>query len=102
MPEYLRLCGASDLPEEDEVKECTLGDRVFCVANIGGRYFALDNVCAHRGGPLGQGIVVQGKVVCPWHGWMYDVQTGVPDIDPNCRVAVHELQISGDDVLIAV
>jgi nitrite reductase/ring-hydroxylating ferredoxin subunit len=60
----------------------------------------MDNVCAHRGGPLGQGVILDGKVVCPWHGWMYDPKTGIPDVNPNLRVAVYPLKLQGDDVLI--
>ena len=61
------------MPQRDKV---SLGEKVFCVANIDGTYSAMDNVCVHRGGSLGQGVVLDGKVVCPWHGWMYDVRNG--------------------------
>ena len=80
--------------------EFTLGDRVICVANIAGEYCAMDNVCLHRGGPLGQGMVEDGKIVCPWHGWQYDPKTGVATHNPNAKVAVYPLKIEGEDVLV--
>lgn len=98
----LRLCAASELPVDGEAKELTLGERTICVANVDGHYAAMDNVCAHRGGPLGQGVVLDGKVVCPWHGWMYDPKTGIPDVDSSLRVAVYDISISGDDVMITI
>ena len=44
--------------------------------NIEGRYFAIDDVCPHRGGPLSEGELEGGAVVCPWHGAMFDLATG--------------------------
>ncbi len=102
MLETVRLCAVTDLPANDEAKEFKLGEKVICVANVDGKYAALDNVCCHRGGPLGQGVVLDGKIVCPWHGWMFDPATGVPDVDPQLRVNVYALKISGDDVMITV
>lgn len=100
MPGFVKLASRSDLPKAGEAKEFTLGHRVICVANIGGTYSAVDNVCIHRGGPLGQGVIMDGKLICPWHGWRYDVTTGVPMENPNLKVDVYRLKIEGDDVLI--
>jgi nitrite reductase (NADH) small subunit len=41
-----------------------------------GRVFATDNQCPHRGGPLAEGIVGDGKVICPLHNWKIDLATG--------------------------
>jgi nitrite reductase/ring-hydroxylating ferredoxin subunit len=98
--EFVKIANRADLPAEGEAKEFTLGDKVVCIANVDGRYSAMDNVCVHRGGPLGQGVVLDGKVVCPWHGWMYDPQTGVPDVNPKMKVAVYPIKIEGDDVFV--
>lgn len=50
--------------------------REVAIYNVEGQFYALDNRCPHRGGPLGEGFV-DGKVVfCPLHGWGFDVQTG--------------------------
>lgn len=38
--------------------------------------FALDDACPHRGGPLSEGDVVDGEVICPWHFWAFDLGTG--------------------------
>ena len=97
-----KIANKSDLPEEGEAKEFPLGEKVVCVANVQGAYSAMDNVCIHRGGPLGQGIVMDGKIVCPWHGWMYDTKTGAADVDPSSRVQVYTLKVEGEDVMIEV
>ena len=52
--------------------------RSIAVFNVGGQFYALDNICMHRGGPLGEGFVDQNNltVQCPWHGSQFDVKTG--------------------------
>lgn len=95
-----RIASKSDLPIEGQAKEFTLAGKVICVANVGGEFSAMDNVCLHRGGPLGQGMVEDGKIVCPWHGWQYDPKTGEVGHNPNARVAVYPLTIEGEEVFI--
>ncbi len=100
MPQFVKIATRFDLPGPDEAKEFTVGDKVICIANINGAYAAVDNVCIHRGGPLGQGIVMDGKLICPWHGWQYDVTTGVPEQNPELKVAVYRFKVEGDDVFV--
>jgi len=100
MTETVKIARKSELPSQDEAKEFTVGDRVICLANVGGELSAMDNVCLHRGGPLGQGIVTDGKIVCPWHGWQYDPRSGAATHDPAAKVKVYPVKIEGDDVLI--
>lgn len=95
-----KIAQKSDLPPVGEAKEFTLGEKIICVANVAGEYSALDNVCIHRGGPLGQGVVEDGKITCPWHGWQYHPKTGEAGHNPNAKVAVYPLQIQGEDVLV--
>ena len=95
-----KLTTKSGLPDNGEAKEFPLGEKTVCLANVNGACAAMDNICVHRGGPLGQGIVMDGKVVCPWHGWMYNPKTGAADADPNARVKVYPLKIEGDDVMV--
>ena len=46
------------------------------LARVGSAVYACGDVCAHRGGPLGEGKLTGTRLACPWHGWMYDVRTG--------------------------
>ena len=43
--------------------------------------FALDGMCAHQGGPIAEGRVEGGCVTCPWHGWQYELATGIQTIN---------------------
>jgi len=100
MSDFVKLTITSELPPENEAKEFTLGDKVICVANVNGTITAMDNVCLHRGGPLGQGMIEGGKVVCTWHGWQWDPKTGEAVHNPAAKVAVYPLKMENGDVMI--
>ena len=100
MTAFTKLTTQSELPAVNEAKEFSCGNKEICIANINGSYSAMDNVCLHRGGPIGQGFVKQGKVVCPWHGWEYDVKTGAAAHNAAARVAVYAIKVEGDSVLV--
>src|SRR5438270_123812 len=100
MAEFRKLATKADLPAENKAKEFSLEGKMICVANVGGVISAMDNVCIHRGGPLGTGVVMEGKVICPWHGWAYDTQTGAVAHNPAIKAQVFQIKVEGDDVLV--
>ena len=97
---FVRIASQSELPLNNQAREFPCGDKTICVANVNGTITAMDNVCLHRGGPLGQGVIEKGKLICPWHGWAWDPSTGQAVHNPNARVAVYPLKIENDEVLI--
>jgi len=102
MPGFVKLAVQSELPASDEAKEFSCGNKTICIANVNGEFSALDGVCPHRGGPLGQGTIENGKVVCPWHGWAWDPKTGAAVQDARMKVAVYPMKIEGGDVMVEV
>ena len=66
------------LPELDEHGRAafTHRGRVFAVFTHQGEVVVLDGRCPHKGGPLGEGLVRDGAVVCPWHWYRFDLGTG--------------------------
>jgi nitrite reductase (NADH) small subunit len=84
------------------IREVQLGGTTIAVANVGGSFYAINNTCLHRGGPLGQGAL-EGKVVtCPWHGWQYDVTTGKTTMNPNAGVPCYPTEVRGEEVFVDV
>ena len=102
MSGLIKLTTQSELPTEGEAREFPCGDKVICVANVNGLFSALDNVCLHRGGPLGQGMIEGDKLVCPWHGWQYDPKTGEATHNPAAKVAVYPIKVENDEVMIEI
>ena len=102
MAPLIKLATQSELPPVNEAKEVPCGDKTLCVANVDGVISAIDNVCLHRGGPLGQGVIEGGKIVCPWHGWQWNPKTGEAAHNPAAKVAVYPLKFDGEDVLVEI
>lgn len=71
------------------------------VVNLAGEYFCVEDVCTHDGGPLGEGDLDDGQLVCPRHGARFDVRTGdalaLPAFEP---VATFQVKLQDGDLLI--
>lgn len=80
--EWHRAAAADEVPEGG-AKTCSLGGRLVALLRHEGRFSALDNRCPHMGGPLGQGTIEYGRLVCPWHGREFDPFTGECDGFPD-------------------
>jgi nitrite reductase (NADH) small subunit len=96
---FTRLASQSDLPGVNEAKEFSCNGKMVCVANVDGQIHAMENTCLHRGGPLGEGVIEGGKVICPWHGWAWDPKTGQAG-PPDAKIAVYPVKIEGGELLI--
>ncbi len=66
---------------QDFAVEVLIADRVIAVFRHAGTWYAIDGMCSHQGGPLADGVVRDGCVTCPWHGWQYDLATGIQMIN---------------------
>ena len=91
-----RVAAVSDVPEgEVLVVEC--GGRSLALSNVDGELFAIDNVCTHDGGPLGEGRLRNGRVICPRHGAAFDARSGRALTLPAVRgVAAYPVSVEGD------
>lgn len=99
MSDFVRICSQVELPAADNVKEVIANGRALCVANVGGSICVLDGTCPHEGGPLGEGSIEGGKVVCPWHAFAFDPHTGANDEEPDMRAQVIESKVENGEVL---
>ncbi|MBI4597415.1 MAG: Rieske 2Fe-2S domain-containing protein [Candidatus Omnitrophica bacterium] len=82
-------------------KVVDVNGKPIAVFNCDGTFYAVENECKHQGGPLGEGTLSGNTVMCPWHGWEYDVTTGVCQLDSAITVKRFDVKVEGDDILIA-
>ncbi len=75
-------------------------DKPIALFNVAGQLFAINHVCPHRGGPLAEGTLTGSVVACPWHGWTFDVRTGLPDHPGGHSVAAYEVKVEGTSVYV--
>jgi nitrite reductase/ring-hydroxylating ferredoxin subunit len=74
--------------------------KTLALFNVDGAFYALDNACAHRGGPLGEGDLDGTVVVCPWHAWRWDVKTGANVNNPAVRMTCFPVSVDGGGVFV--
>ncbi len=72
---YIELASESDLPNGERLF-AEVGGTPIVVFNIAGKLFAIGDVCSHDNGPLGDGLIDDGNIVCPRHGAEFDLRTG--------------------------
>ena len=98
---FVRAIRKDEIPA-GMIRELQLDGKVIALANVEGKLYAINNVCLHRGGPLGQGELKGQIVTCPWHGWQYDVTTGKVAVNPAVGVETYPVEVRGDDVYVDV
>jgi len=89
----------SDVPP-GTIRELQVEGKAVALANVAGQFHAIDGICLHRGGPLGDGVLEGNIVTCPWHGWEYDVTTGKIAQNPAAGVPCYPVEVRGDDVFV--
>jgi 3-phenylpropionate/trans-cinnamate dioxygenase ferredoxin component len=73
------------------------------LARVGDRVHACGAVCAHHQGPLDQGRLSGARLTCPWHGWMFDVRTGVCLMPSRgAPIPTYRVELEAGDVWIEV
>ncbi|MGD9858055.1 MAG: Rieske (2Fe-2S) protein [Planctomycetaceae bacterium] len=99
MPQSVRAARVSEVPPGTG-QEVVIGDRLLAVYNVDGVFYALDGICPHAGGPLGEGALNGCIVTCPWHGWQFDVTTGKHCLSSQIRQSYYPTRVDGDDVFV--
>ena len=92
----------SEIPPE-RVTVFQIGDHDVAVCNVGGQFYAIDDLCTHDGGSLDQGELEGDEIECPRHGARFNVTTGeaiqLPAFEP---VETHEVRVDGDTLQVGV
>ena len=100
MPTFVTACAVRDIVPGTG-KQLTVGGKDVALFNVDGTFYAVDNTCPHRGGPLAEGEVEGCAVTCPWHAWTFDLKTGESLID-DLKVACYQAKVEGESVLIGI
>jgi 3-phenylpropionate/trans-cinnamate dioxygenase ferredoxin subunit len=102
MSSFVKVATRDELPDRGK-KVLDIDGRSVALFHVDGNYYAIDDVCTHDGGPLAEGDLIDCEIQCPRHGARFDLKTGrplcMPAIEP---VAVHLVEIRGDDIYVAI
>ena len=96
---YVKVGSLSRLPP-GSVSEALVGDGTYAICNVGGEIHALDGICPHAGGPLGQGALHGTTLVCPWHAWEFDTTSGACIFNDDIRIPIFPVRVEIDEVLV--
>ena len=103
MSEYVTVAKVADVPA-GEARIVEANGRSIALCHVAGdRIYAIDNVCTHDSGPLGDGTLRGEEIECPRHGALFDVKSGAAQTLPAVRgVRAYDVRVVDDDVQIAL
>jgi 3-phenylpropionate/trans-cinnamate dioxygenase ferredoxin subunit len=102
MSEYVKVAKVSDVPDPGR-KMLEVDDALVVLFHVQGRFYCLNDVCTHDGGPLGEGELCDHAIACPRHGAKFDLRTGAALTMPATEATVvHEVKVEGGEVYVRI
>jgi nitrite reductase (NADH) small subunit len=101
MSQFVEAGRVEDFPP-GSVRRIPNGDRAIAIYHTPAGFFATDDVCPHRGGPLSGGDLIGNEINCPWHLWAFDVRSGRCAGNPDIAVATYPLVVENGRVLVNI
>lgn len=99
---WYKVAQVDELPE-GQVTTVVAGYKAVCLTHTASHGFtALDNRCPHQGGPLGEGQLDGRWLICPWHGYEYDPQTGEPPEGYGDHATPLPLEVREDGLYVQI
>ncbi len=102
MAGFVKVASTGDLaPGRGKMVE--VSGKKIALFNLEGSFYAIDDTCPHVGGPLSEGEIQGEKVICPWHGSIFNIKTGEV-LGPPARteVASYNVRVEGTDIEVEV
>jgi 3-phenylpropionate/trans-cinnamate dioxygenase ferredoxin component len=100
MSDFVTVAKAAEIPDPGR-KVVEVDEQLVVVIHTAGQFYAIDDVCTHDGGPLGEGTLDGFAIACPRHGAKFDVRDGRALTMPATKpTKVHEVKLVGDDVQV--
>jgi nitrite reductase/ring-hydroxylating ferredoxin subunit len=98
--DFKNISKVKEIPS-GQMKAVEFEDETVCIVNVGGKFYAINNVCTHEGGPLAEGTLNYYEVECPWHGARFDIRTGEVKTPPaESPVSTYEIKVEEDNIWI--
>ncbi len=103
MAKFVKVGNRSEFQDLEAGKLVDAGGQSIAIFDLGGNYYAIENTCPHRGGPLAEGEMNGEEVICPWHGARFNIKTGAVVAPPASQgVKSFPVRVTGDDVEVEI
>ncbi len=96
---FVRACAVDEIKDNRARIVCLAGERV-AIFKYDGKISAVSNACQHQNGPLGEGLIVDGCITCPWHGYQYTPETGASPPPFTEKVPTFHVRVERGDVFV--
>jgi NAD(P)H-dependent nitrite reductase small subunit len=98
---FTKICNVNDI-DENVGKRFIINETEVAIFKYDGKIFALNNICPHQHTALiYDGFIEDGCVVCPAHGWKFDLHTG-KKLSGSKGLDTYEVQIINDVIYVRV
>ena len=87
---------------EPFITKVKIGQKSICLVGFEGQIYALSAICPHAGADLSEGLCVKGKIVCPYHRYTYNLETGKGGEGQNDYVATYPVEIRDDVIYVGI
>ncbi len=94
---FVMVCDVNDIIE-DRAKVFCIDEERIAVFKTQGKLFAVNNVCKHQNGPIGEGKIVDGCITCPWHGYQYLPNNGQSPPPFKEKVCTYDVKLQDTKV----
>ncbi len=98
---FVTVARVDDLPP-GTLTHVRAHDEEIALANVDGELYAVQGHCLHLQGPLGEGRLENSVLTCPWHGWQYDIRTGLNEFDHAIRLRTYNVRVEDGEVKVDV
>ncbi len=97
--DFVYACEIEDI-QDDRAKIVTISGERVAIFKYEGQLSAVNNVCRHQGGPIGEGKIIDGCITCPWHGYQYLPGNGQSPPPFTEKLETYQLKLEGTQVFI--
>jgi len=97
---FVAVARVADIPE-GKSRVVKVNGKTVALFNVAGKFFAINNICPHEGGPLAKGKLKGFVVGCPWHDLQFDVRSGFGTDGGGYCVASYDVHIHDDEVYVS-
>lgn len=101
MPDFIKVTKISDIPN-GQMRMFEVNGKSITIANVGGEFYAFNDICTHAQCNLSDGGTLEGKIIeCPCHGSKFDIKTGeakaLPATEP---IKTYKVKVEGENILV--
>lgn len=100
MADFITVCRETDITP-NAARRFIVNGKEIALYHLAGKFYATQQACLHRNGPLAEGEINGCSVTCPWHGWEYDIPTGEHRSNRAAKLATYAVQVENGEVQVA-